>query len=106
MATITVLLEQGKKETIKVTPSTVLSQVVQQVCQKHSLSTEKYSLVLAGNDKEVDTSLTYRLSGIAAGQKLKLKRKANGGQGTFERNRIVIRITVIITIPIIYIILR
>jgi hypothetical protein len=41
---LVVLLDAGRKETVKVTPSTTLAQVVQQVCTKYKLDAQKYTL--------------------------------------------------------------
>eukprot|EP00027_Filamoeba_sp_ATCC50430_P013282 CAMPEP_0168563782 /NCGR_PEP_ID=MMETSP0413-20121227/12864_1 /TAXON_ID=136452 /ORGANISM="Filamoeba nolandi, Strain NC-AS-23-1" /LENGTH=411 /DNA_ID=CAMNT_0008595347 /DNA_START=9 /DNA_END=1241 /DNA_ORIENTATION=+ len=55
-----------------------LAQVLQESCKQNNLDPDVHALLL--NGKELDLSLTVRLAGILAGQKLSLKRKEGGTQ--------------------------
>jgi hypothetical protein len=44
MAAVQVLLDDGRKETVKVTPTTILAKVLQQVCEKYKLVANDYTL--------------------------------------------------------------
>eukprot|EP01114_Cavostelium_apophysatum_P014927 TRINITY_DN3979_c0_g1_i1.p1 TRINITY_DN3979_c0_g1~~TRINITY_DN3979_c0_g1_i1.p1 ORF type:complete len:460 (+),score=106.37 TRINITY_DN3979_c0_g1_i1:37-1380(+) len=71
-----IVIADGRRETIKVTPSTTLAQVLQQVCTKYNYKPEQHKLVKQLNNADVDLGLPFRLSGLTSGQLLMLKRKA------------------------------
>ena len=62
-----------KSVTISVTPSTTLAQVLTEFCNKNSLSPDDWTLT--SKNKELDLSLTFRLSGLVSNAKLELKRR-------------------------------
>ncbi len=62
-----------KSVNISVTPSTPLAQVLSEFCTKNSLNPDDWTL--SSKNKELDLSLTFRLSGLVSNAKLELKRR-------------------------------
>jgi tether containing UBX domain for GLUT4 len=62
-----------KSVNVAVTPSTPLAQVLAEFCSKNSLNADDWTLTSKG--KELDLSLTFRLSGLVSNGKLELKRR-------------------------------
>jgi len=70
---------------VKPTLSQTLSLIFQRACDKFKISSAKYTLCDA-RGKELDLSLSYRLSGVAPGAKLEIRRRtgaaAKSSQGS------------------------
>ena len=89
---VVVLTADMRRATVKVTPSTYLTDVLQEACKKLNVSSDKFLLRLvlpdsrrihitdfwnrSANNKAVDLSLTYRTSGLSPGAKLNLVQKS------------------------------
>ncbi|ETN75523.1 hypothetical protein NECAME_03713 [Necator americanus] len=59
---VTVLCPNARRCPVKVTPGTLLKQVLEEACLKHGFDVEAYQLV--GQKGRVDLSLPFRLSGL------------------------------------------
>ncbi|KAF2433411.1 hypothetical protein EJ08DRAFT_78144 [Tothia fuscella] len=59
-----------RRANVKVQPQTHLSDVLEEACKKLNLRSEQYGL--KHNKKNIDLSLTYRLSGLHSGAQLEL----------------------------------
>ncbi|MCJ1356429.1 MAG: hypothetical protein MMC33_006424 [Icmadophila ericetorum] len=71
MASHVVVMDSGaRRVTIKTMPSTYLNDVLQQACTKMGLNPSQYGL--KNNNKPIDLSRTFRLSGLSSGAKLEL----------------------------------
>ncbi|KAI8602980.1 GLUT4 regulating protein TUG-domain-containing protein [Dissophora ornata] len=70
---LTVFLGGGKKQLVKTTPTMILRQVVNTVCEKQSYS-EPESYGLKSGKNFLDLSLSIRYANIAPGAKLELAR--------------------------------
>ncbi|KAG6039894.1 hypothetical protein E4U41_001852 [Claviceps citrina] len=64
-----------RRTTVKVTPGTFLSDVLDQACKKLNLSSDKY--LIKHKQKLVDLSVPFRTSGLAGGAKLELVQRSN-----------------------------
>ncbi|KAI1866107.1 uncharacterized protein JN550_007796 [Neoarthrinium moseri] len=73
-ATVKVVSTDLRQVPIKVTPSTYLTDVLEQACRKFNLTPDRY--LLKHKDKELDLSNTFRNSGLIAGAKLELIAKS------------------------------
>jgi tether containing UBX domain for GLUT4 len=73
MATSLSVTHNFKTLNIPVTPSTTLAQVLAEFCNKNALNADDWTLV--SKNKEVDLSLTFRLSGLVSNGKLELRRR-------------------------------
>lgn len=60
-----------KRTVVKVTPGKVLSEVLEEACRAKKLNPDEYTLKTQ-NNKPVDLSQPFRLSGLTAGAKLQL----------------------------------
>ncbi|OAQ63376.1 UBX domain-containing protein [Pochonia chlamydosporia 170] len=67
---VVVIATDLRRATIKVTPGTYLSDVLDQACQKLNLSSDKY--LVKHKQKQVDLSVPFRTSGLTGGAKLEL----------------------------------
>ncbi|KHN94146.1 GLUT4 regulating protein TUG [Metarhizium album ARSEF 1941] len=72
---VVVIATDLRRATVNVTPGTYLSDVLDQACKKLGLSSDKY--LLKHKQKQVDLSLPFRTSGLAAGAKLELVLRSN-----------------------------
>jgi tether containing UBX domain for GLUT4 len=72
---VVVIDSTARRATVKTTPGTTLSQVLEEACKKLGYQPEKYGLKY--NSKQVDLSRTYRLSGLVSGAKLELVQLSN-----------------------------
>ncbi|ETS87629.1 hypothetical protein PFICI_01457 [Pestalotiopsis fici W106-1] len=72
--TVKVVSVDMRQASIKVTPSTYLTDVLEQACKKFNLSPDKY--LLKHKEKELDLSNTFRNAGLIAGAKLELITKS------------------------------
>ncbi|ELR23697.1 uncharacterized protein ACA1_073410 [Acanthamoeba castellanii str. Neff] len=66
---------EGRREVVKPTPTQSLSVILQRACEKFKIPLSNHALYDA-KGKELDLSLSYRLSGLASGAKLEIKRRA------------------------------
>jgi hypothetical protein len=67
-------IELGPKSlTVKTTPQTTLASVLEEFCKKYHLDPNEWTLFY--KNKELDLSLTYRLSGLVANAKLDVKKR-------------------------------
>ncbi|KAK3677673.1 hypothetical protein LTR78_002523 [Recurvomyces mirabilis] len=71
MSNVIVVDSTLKRTQIKVTPGRYLREVLEEACKSRRLNPENYTLKTA-NDKPVDLSQPFRLSGLTAGAKLQL----------------------------------
>lgn len=67
---VVVIDSTARRATVKTTPGTHLSNVLEEACRKLGYKSEQYGL--KHNNKQVDLSRTYRLSGLVSGAKLEL----------------------------------
>ncbi|EFY93292.1 UBX domain protein, putative [Metarhizium acridum CQMa 102] len=72
---VVVIATDLRRATIKVTPGTYLSDVLDQACQKLNLSSDKY--LVKHKQRQVDLSVPFRTSGLAGGAKLELVMRSN-----------------------------
>jgi len=72
---VVVLTADMRRATVKVTPTTYLTDVLQEACKKLNVSSDKF-ILRSANNKAVDLSLTYRTSGLSPGAKLNLVQKS------------------------------
>ncbi|KAG5929721.1 hypothetical protein E4U42_004880 [Claviceps africana] len=72
---VVVIATDLRRTTVKVTPGTYLSDVLDQACQKLHLSSDKY--LIKHKQKQVDLSVPFRTSGLAGGAKLELVQRSN-----------------------------
>ncbi|KAK0657113.1 GLUT4 regulating protein TUG-domain-containing protein [Cercophora newfieldiana] len=72
---VEVVTADFRRSKIKITPGTYLVDVLNEACQKHNLSSDKY--LLKHKQKIVDLSGPFRTSGLAPGAKLELVQKSN-----------------------------
>ncbi|KAK5365884.1 hypothetical protein LTS13_008538 [Exophiala xenobiotica] len=71
MASHVVVIDSAlRRTTIKTTPTTSLSEVLEEACSKLGLNAAQYGL--KHSNKQVDLSRTIRLAGLSAGAKLEL----------------------------------
>ncbi|OLN82049.1 Tether containing UBX domain for GLUT4 [Colletotrichum chlorophyti] len=64
-----------RRATVKVSPGTYLTDVLEEACKKLNLSSDKY--LLKHKQKQVDLSTVWRVSGLTPGAKLELVQKSN-----------------------------
>ncbi|KAJ5112307.1 hypothetical protein N7532_000352 [Penicillium argentinense] len=69
-AHVVVIDATARRATIKTTPSTHLTDVLQEACKKLGYNASQYGL--KHNRKQLDLSLTFRLTGLKSGAKLEL----------------------------------
>jgi hypothetical protein len=75
-------LELGPKSlTVKTTPNTTLASVLAEFCKKYDLNPNEWTLY--SKNKELDLSLTYRLSGLVPNSTLELRRRKIDESGLF-----------------------
>ncbi|KAG5922899.1 hypothetical protein E4U53_003633 [Claviceps sorghi] len=72
---VVVIATDLRRTTVKVTPGTYLSDVLDQACQKLNLSSDKY--LIKHKQKQVDLSVPFRTSGLVGGAKLELVQRSN-----------------------------
>jgi tether containing UBX domain for GLUT4 len=70
-ASVFVVDSAARRTQIKVTPGKVLREVLEEACRAKKLNPEAYALKTS-NNKPVDLSQPFRLSGLSAGAKLQL----------------------------------
>jgi tether containing UBX domain for GLUT4 len=76
-------VELGPKSlTVKTTPQTTLASVLEEFCRKYDLDPNEWTLFY--KNKELDLSLTYRLSGLVANAKLDVKKRKIDESGIFS----------------------
>ncbi|KAI9800561.1 MAG: hypothetical protein M1833_003219 [Piccolia ochrophora] len=68
---VVVIDSTARRAVVKVTPSTYLSDVLQQACKKLSLNPSQYGL--KNNKRKIDISQPIRLAGLTSGAKLELE---------------------------------
>ncbi|KAI9172003.1 Tether containing UBX domain [Paramyrothecium foliicola] len=73
-AHVVVIASDLRRTTVKVTPGTYLSDVLQEACKKLNLPSDKY--LVKHNQKQVDLSVPFRTSGLSPGAKLELVQKS------------------------------
>ncbi|KAK1986532.1 UBX domain-containing protein [Colletotrichum cereale] len=71
MSHVVVIGTDLRRATVKVSPGTYLTDVLQEACKKLNLPSDKYLL------KQVDLSVVWRVSGLTPGAKLELVQKSN-----------------------------
>ncbi|KAJ5968657.1 hypothetical protein N7501_004905 [Penicillium viridicatum] len=69
-AHVVVIDATARRATIKTTPTKHLTDILQEACSKLGYNASQYSL--KHNRKQLDLSLSYRLSGLSSGAKLEL----------------------------------
>ncbi|KAJ5502264.1 GLUT4 regulating protein TUG [Penicillium fimorum] len=69
-AHVVVIDATARRATIKTTPAKYLTDILQEACSKLGYNASQYSL--KHNRKQLDLSLSYRLSGLISGAKLEL----------------------------------
>lgn len=69
-AHVVVIDATARRATIKTTPAKHLTDILQEACSKLGYNASQYSL--KHNRKQLDLSLSYRLSGLSSGAKLEL----------------------------------
>ncbi|MCJ1306523.1 hypothetical protein MMC25_000166 [Agyrium rufum] len=67
---VTVIDARARRAVVKVTPGTYLTSVLEEVCQRMGLDASQYGM--KNNNKVLDLSRTFRLSGLTSGAKLEL----------------------------------
>ncbi|KAG5983662.1 hypothetical protein E4U55_007586 [Claviceps digitariae] len=72
---VVVIATDLRRTTIKVSPGTYLSDVLDQACQKLNLSSDKF--LIKHKQKQVDLSVPFRTSGLTGGAKLELVQRSN-----------------------------
>ncbi|KAH6610857.1 tether containing ubx domain for glut4 [Trichoderma cornu-damae] len=71
---VVVISTDLRRTTVKVSPGTYLSDVLQEACKKLGLDSDKY--LVKHKQKQVDLSVPFRTSGLIAGAKLELVQKS------------------------------
>ncbi|KAL7814106.1 GLUT4 regulating protein TUG domain-containing protein [Trichoderma gracile] len=71
---VVVIATDLRRTTVKVTPGTYLSDVLEEACKKLGLDSNKY--LIKHKQKQVDLSIPFRTSGLIAGAKLELVQKS------------------------------
>ncbi|KAM0329888.1 hypothetical protein ACHAQA_004053 [Verticillium albo-atrum] len=72
---VTVIATDLRRTTVKVSPGTYMTDVLQEACKKLNLSSDKY--LLKHKQKQVDLSVLWRQAGLIPGAKLELVQKSN-----------------------------
>lgn len=67
---VVVIDSTARRATVKTTPGTHMSEVLEEACKKLGYKADQFGL--KHNNKQVDLSRTYRLSGLVSGAKLEL----------------------------------
>ncbi|GKT41872.1 tethering factor for nuclear proteasome STS1 [Colletotrichum spaethianum] len=75
MSHVVVIGTDLRRATVKVSPGTYLTDVLQEACKKLNLPSDKY--LLKHKQKQVDLSVVWRVSGLTPGAKLELVQKSN-----------------------------
>ncbi|KAL2757107.1 hypothetical protein ACRALDRAFT_1056170 [Sodiomyces alcalophilus JCM 7366] len=71
---VTVIATNLRRATVKVTPGTYMTDVLQEACKKLDLPADKY--LLKHKQKNVDLSIVWRQTGLSPGAKLELVQKS------------------------------
>ncbi|KAK1239654.1 hypothetical protein MKX07_001108 [Trichoderma sp. CBMAI-0711] len=71
---VVVIATDLRRTTVKVSPGTYLSDVLDEACKKLGLDSNKY--LIKHKQKQVDLSIPFRTSGLIAGAKLELVQKS------------------------------
>ncbi|PTB80959.1 hypothetical protein M440DRAFT_45275 [Trichoderma longibrachiatum ATCC 18648] len=71
---VVVIATDLRRTTVKVSPGTYLSDVLEEACKKLGLDSNKY--LIKHKQKQVDLSIPFRTSGLIAGAKLELVQKS------------------------------
>lgn len=75
MSSLSVLVDGGRRETVRVTPNTALREVIDEVCKRHKLDPAAHALRQErANAPHLDSSLVFRLSGLPSNCRLELVR--------------------------------
>ncbi|KAH6689117.1 GLUT4 regulating protein TUG-domain-containing protein [Plectosphaerella plurivora] len=72
---VTVIATDLRRATVKVTPGTYMTDVLQEACKKLNLASDRY--LLKNKQKNVDLSAAWRHTGLSPGAKLELVLKSN-----------------------------
>ncbi|KAG6143174.1 hypothetical protein E4U38_004570 [Claviceps purpurea] len=72
---VVVIAADLRRTTVKVTPGTYLTDVLDQACKKLNLSSDKY--LFKHKQRQVDLSVPFRTSGLIGGAKLELVQRSN-----------------------------
>lgn len=72
---VVVIATDLRRTTVRVTPGTYLSDVLDQACKKLNLSSDKY--LVKHKQKQVDLSVPFRTSGLTGGAKLELVQRSS-----------------------------
>ncbi|KAI5466603.1 GLUT4 regulating protein TUG-domain-containing protein [Mariannaea sp. PMI_226] len=72
---VVVIATDLRRATVKVTPGTYLTDVLEEACKKLNLSSDRY--LVKHRQKQVDLSIPFRTSGLSPGAKLELVQKSN-----------------------------
>ncbi|KZL76052.1 UBX domain-containing protein [Colletotrichum tofieldiae] len=75
MSHVVVIGTDLRRATVKVSPGTYLTDVLQEACKKLNLPSDRY--LLKYKQKQVDLSVVWRVSGLTPGAKLELVQKSN-----------------------------
>ncbi|WDK13818.1 UBX domain-containing protein [Colletotrichum graminicola] len=75
MSHVVVIGTDLRRATVKVSPGTYLTDVLQEACKKLNLPSDKY--MLKHKQRQVDLSVVWRVSGLTPGAKLELVQKSN-----------------------------
>ncbi|CAM1507255.1 Fc.00g068960.m01.CDS01 [Cosmosporella sp. VM-42] len=71
---VVVIASDFRRTTVKVTPGTYMTAVLEEACKKLNLSSDKY--LMKHKQKQVDLSIPFRTSGLIPGAKLELVQKS------------------------------
>ncbi|KAJ0300633.1 uncharacterized protein N0V96_002014 [Colletotrichum fioriniae] len=74
MSHVVVIGTDLRRATVKVSPGTYMTDVLQEACKKLNVSSDKY--LLKHKQKAVDLSVVWRVSGLTPGAKLELVQKS------------------------------
>ncbi|OHE97804.1 UBX domain-containing protein [Colletotrichum orchidophilum] len=74
MSHVVVIGTDLRRATVKVSPGTYMTDVLQEACKKLNVSSDKY--LLKHKQKTVDLSVVWRVSGLTPGAKLELVQKS------------------------------
>ena len=82
MSTLTVLCPNGRRQQVKVQPSTKILDIIDEVCKKQGLNPNEFDLI--HHKKIQDVTFSFRLSGIPNNAQLEL-RKCEFGPRQFDK---------------------
>ncbi|XP_058140905.1 tether containing UBX domain for GLUT4 isoform X2 [Dasypus novemcinctus] len=87
---VSVLAPNGRRHTVKVTPSTVLLQVLEDTCQRQDFNPSEYDLKFQRN--VLDLSLQWRFANLPKNAKLEMVPASRSRQGPETRVRVALQL--------------